>query len=82
MSGLLRRRDLRRLSLLLTLGAACGCTPKPYLSEGNANTAEVGYSDDLAAATEVAREHCARYEKMPRYLDSAENIAFFACEHR
>jgi hypothetical protein len=57
-----------------------GCTAQPFLSAGNANSAEVGYSSDLAAATEVAREHCARYEKVPRYLDSADNIAFFACE--
>ncbi len=73
--------EIGPLSLLLILGAACGCAPKPFLSEGNANAAEVGYSGDLAAATEVAKEHCARYEKVPRYLDSAEDIAYFACEH-
>jgi hypothetical protein len=61
-------------------GIICGCTTQPFLSAGTANSAEVGYSSDLAAATEVAREHCARYEKVPRYLDSSNNIAFFACE--
>jgi hypothetical protein len=50
------------------------------LSAGTANSAEVGYSGDLAAATEVAKEHCARYERVPRYLDSSNDIAFFACE--
>ena len=40
------------------------------------------YSRDLAAATAVAQEHCARYDKVPRYLDLAENIAYFACENR
>ena len=58
-----------------------GCVEKPYLSAGNANEAQVGYSHDLAAASEVARVHCARYEKVPRYLDSSNNIAYFACEH-
>ena len=71
------------LAFLLVIGGnACGCAEKPFLSAGDANSAEVGYSRDLAAATEVAKEHCARYEKVPRYLDSSENIAYFACEHR
>ena len=58
------------------------CADRPFLSAGTPDSAEVGYSGDLAAATEVAKEHCARYEKVPRYLDSAEDIAFFACEKR
>jgi hypothetical protein len=68
------------LPLVAIAEVAAGCAAKPFLSAGNANSAQVGYSIDLAAATEVAREHCARYEKVPRYLDSADNIAFFACE--
>ncbi len=59
-----------------------GCAEKPFLSAGDANSAQVGYGHDLTAATEVAREHCARYDRVPRYLDSSENIAFFACERR
>jgi hypothetical protein len=69
------------LSLIAVGGVACGCVGKPYLSAGDANSAQVGYSGDLAAATEVAKEQCARYEKVPRYLSSSENIAYFACEH-
>lgn len=76
-----RRLGILLLPLLLT-GSMAGCAEKPYLSAGDANNAEVGYSHDLAAATEVAREHCARYEKVPRYLNSSENIAYFACEPR
>jgi hypothetical protein len=71
------------LSLLVTAAlsaAGAGCAEKPYLSAGNAYRAEVGYTSDLRAATEVAREHCARYEKVARYLESNENIAYFACE--
>jgi hypothetical protein len=75
-------RSLRLLVVILIECAACGCTEHPYLSAGNATSAEVGYGRDLAAATEVAKEHCARYDKVPRYLDSSENIAYFACEHR
>jgi hypothetical protein len=71
-----------RLLAILVGAAGCGCAEKPYLSDGSANSAEVGYGGDLTAATAVAQEHCARYDKVPRYLDSAENIAYFACEHR
>jgi hypothetical protein len=75
-----RRRCLAWLIAALALEAAAACAEKPYLSAGDAKSAEVGYTRDLAAATEVAREHCARYEKVPRYLDSSENIAYFACQ--
>ena len=74
------RRSALLLSLVVIAAIAAGCAGKPFLSAGNANSAEVGYSTDLAAATEVAKDHCARYEKVPRYLDSSDNIAFFACE--
>jgi hypothetical protein len=77
------RSEIPLLLLMLLIGGTnCGCAEKPFLSAGDANSAEVGYSRDLAAATEVAKEHCARYEKVPRYLESSENIAYFACEHR
>lgn len=75
-------RALRLLLAMLAGWAICGCAEKPYLSAGDEGSAEVGYSRDLTAATEVAKEHCARYDKMPRYLDSSDNIAYFACEHR
>jgi hypothetical protein len=71
---------MRVFSLILA-GAVAGCATKPFLTSGDANSAAVGYSGDLAAATEVAKEHCARYERVPRYLDSEENVAYFACEH-
>ncbi|MBV8120566.1 MAG: hypothetical protein JO081_11600 [Alphaproteobacteria bacterium] len=71
-----------RLSLIAPGCLLDSCAGQPFLSAGTPDSAEVGYSGDLAAATEVAKEHCARYEKVPRYLDSAEDIAFFACEKR
>jgi hypothetical protein len=75
-----RRRRLGFFACAALAAAVVGCAEKPFLSGGNADRAEVGYTSDLAAATEVAREHCARYEKVPRYLESNENIAYFACE--
>ncbi|MGH7032009.1 MAG: hypothetical protein ACREE9_11770 [Stellaceae bacterium] len=64
---------------LIAAGAAAGCAGKPFLSSGDANSAAVGYIGNLGAATAVAREHCARYERVPRYLSSQQNIAYFAC---
>lgn len=74
---------LRMLCLVLAGGAAAGCAPKPFLSSGGANSATVGYAGgDLAAATAVAKNHCARYERVPRFLYAGANFANFACENR
>jgi len=67
---------------LVVAGAAAGCTEKPFLSSGDANSAAVGFGDDLAAATAVAKQHCLRYGRVPRFLDAEENIAYFACERQ
>ncbi len=77
------RLRLRYYALcLIVAGATLGCAEKPFLSSGDASSAAVGYSGDLVAATAVARQHCARYERVPRFLDAEENIAYFACEKR
>jgi hypothetical protein len=74
---------LRLLCVIAVGGAAVGCPGKPYLSDGDANSASVGFiNNDIAATTAVAAEHCARYERVPRFLDAEENIAHFACESR
>jgi hypothetical protein len=70
------------LCVILAGGAAAGCAGKPYLSSGDANSAAVGYSgNDPAVATAVAKDACARYERVPRFLNAQENVAYFACEH-
>jgi hypothetical protein len=58
--------------------AACAGS-KPFLLQGDANSAQVGYSGRIEGATLVARQHCAQYEKVPRFLEAEENIAFFDC---
>ncbi len=68
--------------LILAGGVAAGCTPKPFLSSGDANSATVGYGgDNLAAATAVANRHCARYERVARLLEAQEDMAYFECHH-
>jgi len=57
-----------------------GCTgSKPFLLQGDANSAQVGYSGEIEGATPVARQHCAQYERVPRFLEAQENVAFFDC---
>jgi hypothetical protein len=66
--------------LLLCAASASACTgPKPFLLQGNASSAQVGYSGDIDGATLVARQHCAQYERVPRFLEAQENVAFFDC---
>jgi hypothetical protein len=60
------------------LGSACA-GPKPILLEGDANSAQVGYYGEIDDATLVAKQHCAKYERVPRFLDAAEDVAFFDC---
>ena len=73
---------IRMLWVILAGGAAAGCPGKPYLTSGDANSAAVGYSgNDPAVTTAVAKDACARYERVPRFLNAQENVAYFACEH-
>jgi hypothetical protein len=64
-----------------SLGAGCGLE-KPFLLQGDANSAQVGFSRDLESATLVAAKHCAQYERVPRFLEAQENVAFFDCVRR
>jgi hypothetical protein len=63
---------------LWVLAPAC-VGPKPFLLQGDAGSAQVGYSGTIDDATPVARQHCARYERVPRFVEAGENIAFFDC---
>jgi hypothetical protein len=66
------------LFLLGALGSAC-TGPKPFLLQGDAGSAQVGYYGEIDGATLVARQHCAQYERVPRFLEAQENVAFFDC---
>lgn len=65
---------------MLAAGLGVACTgPKPFLIQGDANSAQVGYSGDIDGTNSVARRHCAQYERVPRLLEAEENVAFFDC---
>jgi hypothetical protein len=64
----------------MTILATAACAgPKPFLLQGDANSVQVGYSGSLEAATLVAKQHCAQYERVPRFLEAEENVALFDC---
>ena len=73
----------RLFCLIVAGGVAAGCTTKPFLSSGDANSATVGFAGgNLAAATAVANDHCARYERVARLLEIQEDMAYFQCHRR
>lgn len=74
-------RTLRMLFLIVPAVLCVGCQgPHAFLVRGTARDVDVSYAaGDLAGATEIARKHCAGYERVPHYLQSEENIASFDC---
>ena len=64
---------------MAVIGNAACTGPKPFLLQGDAGTAQVGYSGSIEDATLVAKHHCAQYERVPRFLEAGENIAYFDC---
>jgi hypothetical protein len=76
-----RRVTARQIVFVLfaaALAAACA-GEKPFLLQGDAYSAQVGFSRDLEGATRVAKQHCAQYERVPRFLEAQEDVAFFVC---
>ena len=74
----MKTRRIYPLILVGSLSAACA-GGQPFLLQGDANSAQVGYSGNLEAATLVARQHCTQFERVPQFLEAEENIAFFDC---
>lgn len=60
-----------------------GCiSPHPYIREGDANRVEVSYYGDVATTLPLAKEHCARFERVPRLSDPGVDIALYDCVRR
>lgn len=72
------------LAFVLLAGLAVGCAGKPFLLDGTESRAEVGFSGyaDTPETEAIAREHCARFERVPQFLDAQENVAYFDCVPR
>jgi hypothetical protein len=55
------------------------CTGKPFVLEGNANYVGVAYGGDMERATAVAKRHCAPFERVPKFHEIDEDVAYFFC---
>jgi hypothetical protein len=63
------------------LAGLTGClNQRPVLQAGDATSAQIMYSGDVSNAERVARQHCAGYARVPRLVDTAPGIAYYACE--
>ena len=63
------------------LAGLTGClNQRPVLQAGDATSAQVMYSGDVANAVPIARQHCAGYARVPRLVDTTPGVAYFACD--
>ena len=74
---------MKGVAALLLSVPLLGCLEqRAFLQDGNATSAQVMYSGDVASALPVAKQHCAGYGRVPRLVDTAPGIAYFACDGR
>jgi hypothetical protein len=75
-------KGLPALLCIAGLAAAlAGCLEqRSVLRSGDATTAEVMYSGDVAHAVPIAKQHCAGYGRVPRLVDTSPGSAYFVCD--
>lgn len=69
----------RLLVVVLMVGAGAACAPKPFVLDGDADYARVTYAGDMESATAAAKRHCAQFERVPRFREVEESVAYFFC---
>jgi hypothetical protein len=74
-------RNARRLFGLMLATTAVGCAQEVQdtIMKGNANEVVISYYGDLSKTEALARQYCARYERVPTFLTSNENNAYYFC---
>jgi hypothetical protein len=74
---------VRLLGLTVVGTVLGGCpTSQPILQNGDASSAEIVYSCDIASTLPIASKHCASYERAARLVDSTPWLAYYACDRR
>ena len=70
----------RRWLLVVLIGElALACAGSPYVLEGDANSVGVAYGGDMESATAVAKRHCAPFERVPKFHEIEQDVAYFYC---
>jgi hypothetical protein len=65
------------LGALVALGS---CThPQGHVVSGDRNSVKIENTGDAAAALELARKHCAEYERVPELRDTDMDYAYYTC---
>jgi len=69
------------LAAALAAGALGGCTLEHQnrIYSGDANSVEILYSGDRNATIPLARQYCARYEKVPDPVSVSDDKIVYAC---
>jgi hypothetical protein len=70
---------VRRFFIVLIGSLGLACAGKPFVLEGDANYAGVAYAGNMESATAVAKRHCAPFERVPRFREIQEDVAYFDC---
>lgn len=69
---------LSATGLIMVLLASCAA-PEPFVRESSPDEVEISSGDNLAAATALARAHCARFERTARLRRADTETAVFDC---
>jgi hypothetical protein len=69
----------RWLFITFVSGSSVACAGKAFLLDGDANYAGIAYGGDMESATAVAKQHCAPFERVPRFREIQEDVAYFDC---
>jgi hypothetical protein len=67
--------------LFWALAALAGCAAPPHdvVMEGNADGVIISYTGDIALTEPLARQYCARYERVPVLHQSTDSNVVYFC---
>jgi hypothetical protein len=66
------------LLVVLIIGG-CGMPHHDTVMQGNANGVVINFVGDLAETEPLARQYCARYERVPVFRQKKDENAFYDC---
>lgn len=65
--------------MVAALVGGCATDAHDAIMEGTPNAVAISYAGDLSDTAPLARQYCARYERVPVFLRSADNRAYYYC---
>ena len=77
----LYRRAVVPLAAISLLVGEVGCAPESaVVLQGDSGGVDVRFSGGIDNANAAAKLHCARFERVPRYLYTDAEHAYYACD--